>query len=99
MSFGGDAGAGWNSDSKTKLEELIAEVLTSNSALTDLLLTAGHSNVNAWLEDSKPVSYMSVNTGKRYSSADAVVDFVTISSELAGKLQADPGLVWKISSL
>lgn len=99
VSFGHDAEAGWSSDSKTKLEEFIAELLISNSALTDLFLTAGHSNVNVWLEDSKPVSYMSVNTGKRYSSADAVGDFVTISSELAGKLQADPGLVWKVSSL
>jgi len=99
VSFGGDAGGHWKSDCKTELGQAVAEVLTKDCTLTDLLLSAGHSNVNAWLEDSKPVSYIAVNTGKRYSSATEVVDFVSVSKEIAGRIQAGPGLVWKVSSL
>jgi len=99
VSFGRDAGERWKGDSKTALEELIAEVLTKHSSLTDGMLAADHRNVNAWLTDSKPVSYMAVNTGKRYSAAAEVVDFVSISNTLARRIQADPGLVWKVSSV
>ena len=98
VSFGSDAGEPWKGDTKTALEELVAEVLSKHSALTDQLVVADHRNVNAWLEDSKPVRYISVNTGKRYSSATAAVDLVSISNTLAGIIQADSGLVWKISS-
>ena len=98
VSFGRDAGEPWKSDSKTALEELIAEVLSKHSALSEQLAEADHRNVNAWLEDSKPVRYMSVNTGKRYSSAMAVVDLISISNTLAEIIQADPGLVWKSPS-
>lgn len=98
VSFGRDAAEPWRGDSKTALEELIAEVLSKHAALSDQLIAADHRNVNAWLEDSKPVQYMSVNTAKRYSSPTAVVDFVSISNTLAGIIQADLGLVWKVFS-
>ena len=78
---------------------MIAEILTKDSTITNLLLNAGHFNVNAWLEDSKPVTYLVVNTAKRYSSATEAVDFVSISHEIARRIRADAGLVWKLSSL
>ena len=98
VSFGRDAGEPWKGDNKSALEDLIAEALSEHSTLSGQLGAADHRNVNAWLEDSKPVRYMSVNTGKRYFSPTAVVDLVSISNTLAGIIQADSGLVWKVAS-
>ena len=94
-----DAGGSWESDCNTDLEKAIAEVFSNDSTVTSLLLTSGHVNVNAWLEDSKPVSYLAVNTAKRYSSATEAVDFIGVGNEIARRIQAGPGLVWKLSSL
>ena len=91
MSFVDDAGGSWKSDCQTGLGKVIAKALSRDSILRSMLLSTGHSNVNAWLEGFDPVSYMAFNTGKRYSSAKEAVDFIKVSNEIAKRIQAFPG--------
>ena len=93
VSFRCDVEGSWTSDSASELEKSIAEVLSKNTALTSLLVSSGHHNVNLWLEDFKPISYMAVNTGKRYFSATETIDFIKVCNDIAGIIRARPGLV------
>ena len=90
VSFVEDAGGSWRNDCETGLAKTVARVFSNDSTLTDVLLSAGHPNVNAWLEAFDPVSYMAINTGKRYSSAEESVSFIRVSNEIANRIQAFP---------
>lgn len=45
---------------------------------------------HSWLEAFDPISYMAINTGKRYSSAEESVGFIKVSNEITKRIQAFP---------
>ncbi len=91
VSFLQDAKGCWKSDCQTELGKIISSFLSKDLALTSMLVSSGHSNVNAWLESIEPVSYMAVNTGMRYSSVSDTTDFIRLSSVIANRIRAYPG--------
>ena len=90
VSFVEADGGSWQSDCNTGLAKVVAKVFSKDSYLTNVLFSSGHSNVNIWLESFDPVTYMAINTGKRYSSAEASVDFVKACREIANRIQTFP---------
>ncbi|MHC4996960.1 MAG: hypothetical protein ACYTGQ_18125, partial [Planctomycetota bacterium] len=88
VSFVGAEKGGWRSDCDTGLEKLLSLVLSNDSCLTETILSAGHVNVNVWLEGFKPVTYLAINTSKRYASNEELTEFVGVSAEIARRIQS-----------
>ena len=90
VSFAEVDGGSWKSDCDTGLAKVVAKVFSKDATLTNVLFSSGHSNVNVWLESFDPVTYMAINTEKRYSSAEKSVDFVKACREIANRIQTFP---------
>lgn len=70
----------WESDSGTKLERRLTEALKQDTSLADSLISSGHTNVNAWLEED---DYIAINTSKSYAQVRDINEFVNNANLIA----------------
>jgi hypothetical protein len=84
VSYKGEEDEGWYSDIKTELGEIISQYLNKDRKLLSTLKETGHSNVNAWLEES---DFLSINTSKQYSEPEEMADFIPICNRIIRNLK------------
>jgi hypothetical protein len=84
VSYKAEEGERWRSDISTELGELISQYLNKDRQLLSILKRTGHTNVNAWLEES---DFLSINSSKRYSKLEEMADFIPICNRIIRNLK------------
>jgi len=75
----------WRSTCGTKLEHRLVESLNLDTPLRDKLISSGHTNVNAWLQES---DYIAINTSKSYTQVGEIEESLNIANIIARRLKS-----------